>query len=259
MDRCDLVLFDESLVVGQAHCLPLVRDLKAQSVFTEVLALEGHAKTTESSLEPAAATARQLFDQLARATSEVLDCNVGVVRASCVDGANVQRARSALAHVPESFPLIRQLLGWTEAATELRVFGNAEDRTTLLTYSVTVPDHLQRVIILDASDPTREIVHQDHRMARAEDVLPSLAKFRSLPGGLPFIKFHRNVQVHLACDGGGRSTLTSSLRKDSDPKMLAKVARLVASKPSEGLLIFTHKARERDADFAKRILQVLVD
>jgi hypothetical protein len=259
MDRCDLVLFDESLVVGQAHCLPLVRDLKSQSVFTELLSLEGHAKTTDPSLEPAAVTTRLLFDQLKRAISEVLDCNVGVVQANCVDVTRVQEARTALAHVPESFPLIRQLLDWAESATELRVYGNAEDRVTLLTYSVTVPDRLQRVIVLDASDPIREIVHHDHRMARAEDVLPSLARFKSLPGGLASIKYHSNVQVYFACDGGGRSTLTSSLRKDSDPKMLKKVAQLVASKPQESFLVFTHKTRERDADFARRILQALME
>lgn len=258
VSRCDLVLFDESLVVGQAHCLPLIRDVGAPSVFTELLKLEGHAKVLDPNLEVAAITARRLFDHLERATKELLASPVGVVQAACVNRESVQAARLALAHRPESFPLIHQLFDWAESATELRVYGSAMDRMTLITYSVTVPDCLQRVIVLDASDPVREIVHHDYRMARAEDVLPSLSRFKSLPGGLSSIKYHSDVNIHFACDGGGRSTLTSSLRTESEPKMLAKLSRLVASKPTESFVIFTYKTLDQDVDFAKRIVQWLI-
>jgi hypothetical protein len=112
------------------------------------------------------------------------------------------------------------------------------------------------VVVLDASDPIREIVHFDYRMQRVEDVLPSLERFRAVPGGLASIKLHSRVQVHFANDAGGRSTLTKAFEQE-DPWALQKLVREIASKPDEGFLIVTYKQRDKEVDFERRIYSAL--
>lgn len=260
MNRCDLVLFDESLIVGKAHCLPLYRDSEsyAPSVFRELATLEAFATGRESQLLPAAKAARTLYDQLLTSAKDVRSAPVGIVQASCIDAPSIRAARTALPPEADRFPLVRKLFELAENAAELRAFTSGVDRTTLITYSVSVPDRLRNVIVLDASGPIRELVHHDRRMERAEDVVPSLARFASMPGGLASIKYHSAVQVHFACVGGGRSTLTARIAEPM-PWMLEKLKRLIASKPGESFLVVTYKTRGQGTDFSRRAIRSLVE
>lgn len=260
MDRCDLVFFDESLIVGQPLSLPLVQPPGAQSVFDELCRLEGHAQL-DHQLRSAATACRELFDQLFSVTKSVEGNTVGVVPADRIDAQAVKAARQALANCPDAFDLLPRMLEWSEAATELRVFCSSDDRMILLSYAIAVPDSLNNVIVLDASDPVRELVHHDDRMVRAEEVLPSLAPWARIPGGLASIKLHGNVSVFHACDAAGRHTVTGQLRAEKTPWLLEKVTRLLLASPDEGFLIFVHKGRgdDRTTDLPRRLYAALTE
>lgn len=237
----DLVFFDESLIVGEAQTLSLVSD-SPNCVLYELGGLKAQAQ-----VYPDCAEAALWFDSvvslLLTAVKDHCNAEVRTVSIPAIDPETAGRFRRIRAFATERLPNLSMLLDLAERSTELRVFTNHERNRALVSYMVTVPDSLQNVIVLDASDPIRELVHHDPRMRRAEDVLDSLSKFRKVPGGLASIKGHSRVQIRFACDAGGRGSMSREFSLETS-WAIEKLVRLIKSRPDESFLVFTYRDRD---------------
>lgn len=250
-----LMFFDESLVVSEALTIPLLNNDSRHSLAFEVGGLTASAMTSPE-LTAFAAWAKGAIESFMTAVrghenDQVL--TVGVPEVSPDDAAAWRRLRIV---ETEQVPNLTALLKLAETSQTLRVFTNHEHSRALLSYTVTVPDDLRNVIVLDASDPIRELVHHDRRMQRAEDVVPSLARFKGRPGGLASTKRNDRVTVYFAQDAGGRGAMRKAFSEGATAWAIEKLVRLIRSKPSESFLIFTYKDRD-GVQYSSTLLKAL--
>jgi hypothetical protein len=252
-----LVFFDESLIVGEAQTLNLMSDA-APCVVGEWGDLKARAE-----FFPELAACVAWFDALVnRLKAEVTKpdgSEIKTVQLEPPDNSLTASFKRLKLFALDRLPNLARLLELTERAEELRVFVASGANRSLITYRTSVPDELQNVIVLDASDPIRELVHHDRRMTRAEDVMDSLADYRTREGGLASIKRHARVQFHVANDSGGRDTMRKAFSENDGAAMpwaIEKLVRLVKSKPEDSFLIFTYRDRDK-VQFATTILKSL--
>lgn len=245
MRDCDLVFFDESLIVGEAQSLVLTA-IKGACVIGEWGDLKAR-----SAFYPELAPVVAWFDAvIGRLVDEVMASDgsrVHTVKLSAPDLSLTAGFKTLRVFATDRMPNLARLIELVERAKELRVFAPSGADRALISYRTSVPEELDNVIVLDASDPIRELVHHDARMQRAEDVLPSLARFKDVPGGMASIKRHARVQFYFANDAGGRETMRRAFSaKDGRamPWAVEKVIRLIKSKPTESFLVFTYKDRD---------------
>lgn len=256
MSERDLVFFDESLIVGEAQTLNLMSD-SAPCVVAEWGDLRARAE-----FFPDLAPCVHWFDSLVRRLMAQVNghqhADVRIVKLEAPDVALTASFRRLRLFATDRLPNLARLLELTERAEELRVFTSAGSNRSLISYRTSVPEELRNVIVLDASDPIRELVHHDHRMLKAEDVLESLERFRTVPGGLASIKHHARVRFHVAGDAGGREAMRRAFA-DADreaPWVVEKLVRLVKSKPDESFLIFTYRDRD-GVKYGKTLIRAL--
>lgn len=237
-----LMFYDESLVTSEAFTLPLLNDSK-NSLAWEAAGLKA-AASADPALQEAADWCDAAVSTLLAAVRNHDNSIIQVLKVPEIDAAKAAEFLRLRIFETEQVPNLSALLKAASSGRELRVYTNSERNRALLSYSVTVPEELQRVIVLDASDAIRELVHHDHRMQRAEDVVPMLARFRSIPGGLASIKRYDRISVHVASEAGGRSTMRRAFAEGYSVPVVEKLIRLIKSKPAESFLIFTYKDRD---------------
>jgi hypothetical protein len=82
----------------------------------------------------------------------------------------------------------------------------------VVSYQVSVPSALRNVIVLDASDPIRDLIRYDRRVRSAEELLPSVSE-KTL--GLPLSKIKRydNLTVYRMRSGGGKGKMRESFKQ----------------------------------------------
>lgn len=254
MQDRDLVLFDESLIVGRAHTLNLMSE-DAPCVVGEWGDLQARARHFPE-LAPCAEWFAGVVAKLEGEASGHEGAEVRIIKLEPPDVSLTASFKRLRLLASERVPNLLRLLELIENAEELRVFSQNSGKQSLVTYRTTVPEELQNVIVLDASDPIRELVHHDARMRRIEDVLPSLERFRHVPGGISSVKHHARVRFHFASDAGGRRAMTEQFRDSDNAKAIGKLVRLIKSKPTESFLIFTYKDRD-NVKFGREIIAAL--
>jgi len=79
-------------------------------------------------------------------------------------------------------------------------------------YQVSVPASLNNIIVLDASDPIRDLVRYDRRIRSAEEVLPSVSE-KALGVPLSKIKQYDNLTVYRMREGGGKASMRESFKQ----------------------------------------------
>jgi hypothetical protein len=111
----------------------------------------------------------------------------------------------------------------------------------VVSYQITLPAALSNIIVLDASQPIRKLVHLDSTIQDAERVLPAL---QTLKTSLSQLKRYDRVTLHQQFAGGGRSTLEKDFAQKYrvDRKVTKSIIEVVQQIPSgESILIFTYK------------------
>ena len=251
-----LVFYDESLIVAESMALPLLNETRNSLAF-EVAGLQA-AMLSSVELAPLAAWAQDAFAALLAAVKGHHNSTVLTVKVPEVNPEDAAKWQRIHLMQRQDAPNLSMLLKLAETSQQLRVFSNDNGTQALLSYTVSVPDELSNVIVLDASDPVRELVHHDKRMQRAEDVVPLLADFRDIPGALSSVKRNDRVSIYFAKEAGGRKVTTKQFREaqTTTPKSIEKLVRLVKSKPAEAFLIFTYKDRD-GVQYGSTILKAL--
>lgn len=110
-----------------------------------------------------------------------------------------------------------------------------------VSYQITLPESLENILVLDASQPIRKLVHLDQTIRDAERALPLL---QSLGTPLAGLKQWNRVTLHQQFAGGGRSTLEKDFAKKyrTDRRVTKSIVEVVRQIPPEdSILIFTYK------------------
>jgi hypothetical protein len=79
-------------------------------------------------------------------------------------------------------------------------------------YQVSVPATLNNIIVLDASDPIRDLVRYDRRIRSAEEVLPSVSE-KTLGAPLSKIKQYDHLTIYRMREGGGKASMRESFKQ----------------------------------------------
>ena len=154
----------------------------------------------------------------------------------------------------DRFPKLASFIEQARDGVTFRVFVDRNSSRSLVSYSVSVPECIRNVIVLDASDPVREIVHHDYRMTRAEDVVPCLSKFRNVPGGLSSIKRYDHVSIYFANGAAGRRAMHEEFSRGKASVLLQKFLRVLQAKPTSKCLAFVFKQQHSgDIRYASKL------
>lgn len=249
-----LMFFDESLIVSEALTLPLLSE-SSNSLSWEVGGLVATAEHYPN-LQQAASWAKGAVAALVDAASKHENDEVRLVKLPHLDPDTAAQFRILRMISTQELPNLSLLLDPAERNELFRVFSNREKYKALVSYTITVPNELQNVIVLDASDPIRELVHHDGRMQRAEDAVPMLAKFKDIPGGMASIKRNDRVRVFFANEAGGREAMRKEFEEGASARPIEKLVRLVKANPDKSFLVFTYKDRD-GTEYIKAIFNAL--
>lgn len=249
----NLVFYDESLIVGDALTLPLL-DEYGDSLRADYAAFET-TLILRPEHEPAARWIKAAMDKLFQAARKAEKVDVVTVTIPSIAEAEAASYLRLRPMVCEKFPRLVSFIEQARDGVEFRVFIDRKSNRSLVSYSIGLPDTIRNVIVLDASDPVREIVHHDYRMTRAEDVVPLLAGFRDVPGGIASIKRYDNVTIYFAREGAGRKAMREEFAAGKRSALVQKFVRLMKQKTDRKTLAFVFKQKsDRDTNFARIVL-----
>ncbi len=138
------------------------------------------------------------------------------------------------------------------ADQDIRVVPTAQGG--LVWYQVSVPEEIKNILVLDASQPIRKLVHLDPTVKDAEKLLPQIKRI-----GVPLSRLKKfdRVTIRQMFAGGGRASMERSFAqvRAEDRKVSKAVLEVVSAIPSdEAVLIFTYKLRAADKVNFRRIL-----
>jgi hypothetical protein len=238
----DLVFYDESLIVGQALTLPLLTDdgkslLGDCASFETTLALREEHRPAIDWIKLAVKTFYDAAKQLT--TDEVVVVTPPPLTEE--QAASHLRLRPLAA---AAYPRLASFIEQARDGVSFRVFLDRTSNRSLVSYTISVPAEIRNVIVLDASDPVREIVHHDYRMTRAEDVVPCLEKFRAISGGLSSIKRYDNVTIHFASGKAGRRAMHAEFSQGAASALMKKFIHEVKQKPPAKWLALVFKQQD---------------
>ncbi len=239
----DLVFYDESLIVGQALTLPLLTD-DGKSLLGDCASFETTLYLKEEH-RPAVEwikLAVKVFCDAAK-TLTTTDEVVVVTPPALTEeqAASHLRLRPLAA---EKYPRLASFIEQARDGVSFRVFLDRSSSRSLVSYTISVPSEIRNVIVLDASDPVREIVHHDYRMARAEDVVPCLEKFKAIPGGLSSIKRYDQVTIYFANGKAGRHAMREEFSQGAASSLVKKFLGVVQQKPAAKWLALVFKQQD---------------
>jgi hypothetical protein len=240
----DLVFYDESLIVGQALTLPLLTD-DGKSLLGDCASFETTLHLKEEhrpAVEWIKLAVKTFYDAAKLLTSD----QVVVVTPPALteeQAASHLRLRPLAA---ANYPRLASFIEQARDGVSFRVFLDRTSNRSLVSYTISVPAEIRNVIVLDASDPVREIVHHDYRMTRAEDVVPCLEKFRSIPGGLSSIKRYDKVTIHFASGKAGRRAMHAEFSQGAASALMKKFVKEVKEKPLAKWLALVFKQQDSD-------------
>jgi hypothetical protein len=217
-----LVIWDESLIASEVdYCEQ--RELKYA-----VAALRVHAETNQSA-HPAAAFFENCLDRISdEYERQYRGQQPAELQFADLSDATRQSFAAMLQQwdhrLPDRAPLLK-LLEMIEKQSALRVV--IADASAVVQYHLSVPLHLDRIVVLDASWPIRLLEQHDQTIR---------ALSPALPHGL---KRYDQVRIRQMDYRAGRTTVDKEI-----PWLAREVAQVVkAIPPDEGVLIFVFKQR----------------
>lgn len=236
-DDRSLVIWDESLLVSDHRT---IRHADIKSAIGGLLPqVEAMADGSEEKTKRLAAL------QYAERCEQVLSAELARQRQS--KGAKPKTVRLPDL-TPETLDAYRKTLmktrGWNvygEAlaslfdfvGSEVRVLDRVDGGGAHVTFSIAVPPSLNRLVVLDASWPIREL----------EKIDPTISAKPQFRGR---VKRYDNVTLRFAKTGAGRQSVEASMAKEraEDRAYCREVAAILAEVPEgEAALIFTFKTR----------------
>jgi hypothetical protein len=107
-------------------------------------------------------------------------------------------------------------------------------------YEIVVPDELNRIVILDASDPIRDLVRRDASIKRS-------------PGFNGAVKTYEDVVVHHMPVASGRGAMHSEFQNPRERRRVSReIIEVVKGVPAdEAILMFTFKKRQSGPDIVR--------
>lgn len=232
-----LVIWDESLLVSE-HRTIRHADIKSAigglAPQVEAMADGSEAKTSRlAALRFAGDCERVLSVELARQRT-AKGTKPRTVRLPDLPPETLDAHRRALIGTPR-WKLYGEALAslFDFVGSEVRVLDRVDGGGAHVTFSIAVPPTLNRLVVLDASWPIREL----------ERIDPTI---RAKPRFQGRVKRYDNVTLCFAKSGAGRQSVETSMAKEraEDRAYCREVAAILAEVPEgEAALIFTFKTR----------------
>ncbi|MCS6319982.1 MAG: hypothetical protein H8K05_19875 [Nitrospira sp.] len=242
-----LLIWDESLIVSDSSFI--VTRLLAGSIGFLERAYGEEAQYTEfiAYLNACAEAITATLIRLKEVASTELE---GVIRLPACNLEKLAEFKAILADLqaPQE-PLITLL---DLIPYPLRVVATGQGG--VVSYRVSVPSEIQNILVLDASQPIRKLVHLDSTIKDAEQCFPSIQRLK-MP--LANLKRFDQVTLYQMHSGGGRSTLQKDFaqRYRQDRKIAQEIIDVVRAIPAdEGVLIFTYKSHTTGGPHYRNIL-----
>ena len=244
----DLLLYDESLIVSDSLGIPC-RDLKGSVGWM-------------SKYDGDEARA-----PLIAYLTECRDVIVDALQATKDNGTNGDTLELPV-RTPDEIEGYRKLLGRHPAVDAAHHLLDIADQTIrviptgqggVVWYNVSVPPDIKNILVLDASQPIRKLVHLDPTIKDAEKHLPQIKNV-----GVPLAQIKRfdRVTIKQMFAGGGRETMRDHFSRDraEDRKVSQAVIDVVRAAPAdEAVLIFTYKTRPTEKVDYRSILLADLD
>lgn len=242
-----LVIWDENLIPSTVYAI----DLK--EAFEGIAAVHSGAMFSAAESE-AAAWFKDAQERLLSA-QEIDGSEGAAIDLPPLDDEKHRRLKLSLASQRYSDVLL-PLLDMAGCKVRVNPRRNAEGaKGAVVTYRVSVPDSLDRIVILDASFPINRLYDVDQRVAPWTDS-PSVRHLAN-ELDLSHLKDYSRVSVRHMRRGGGRSTVENDLVRGGG-KLMADVVRLIEGVPAdESVLVFTFKPRGRSADLPEALRSAL--
>lgn len=233
-----LLLYDESLIVSDSWFLP-VRSLKASI---------GWATEFYSEDQPYQPLLSWL-QECRRVILETLEQGGAIITLPTLTPSAITLYKTLL-DSKSALDAVKQLLDL--ANLPLRIVQTGQGG--VVRYQIAVPAEIKNVLVLDASQPIRKLVHLDSSIRDAETNLPSVKKL-----GVPLSSMKRfdRVTIYQLFSGGGRSTLEKDFKQKwyADRKISNEIVSVVKTiPPTDSILLFTYKTLTQGGVNLRRIL-----
>jgi hypothetical protein len=114
----------------------------------------------------------------------------------------------------------------------------------VVSFQVSVPPELKQVIILDASDPIRDLVRFDQSIRSAAEDLPSMSE-QALGVKLSDLKTYPDLTIYRMSQGGGKGKMRESFKQvhNRNRRISKEVVDVVKAIPeTEAVLVIVFKA-----------------
>lgn len=248
----DLVVYDESLVTTAAWELPYAEVVGA---IKELRARLGHEG-------PVSAYLGELSDAL---DQEIVDQSRGapprLLALPTADRWTVREVDQLAHSVLKKPSALSRLFRKPEAGFRALVVGSTSGQATLIRTDVTVPDELERVVVLDASFPVRSLLRLANERMNKDAAQLRLKTVKDVwPWVDPGFKHYDHLTINLMpTRRSGRSFFVDDVEFDEDLSTIDKeIASVVADiPPTEAVLIWTFLKGDRMPDFSKRLRRAL--
>lgn len=123
-----------------------------------------------------------------------------------------------------------------------------ESQGAFIHFRPTLPEELDRIVILDASHSLRELTQSDQSIKTIEMDCP---------------KSYENLSINYFKSGAGRSSVEKKFFKKENSKLVDEIIEIINSilteSPNEAILIWTYKPRKNNKSIEKAIKRRLVE
>jgi hypothetical protein len=232
-----LVIWDESLLVSEHRTIrhaDILSSLGGLTPQVEAMADGSDAKTARlTALRFADECGRVLSSELARQRKSK-GAKPKTVRLPDLSPERLDAYRKSLMGTPR-WNLYGDALAtlFDFVGSEVRVLDRVDGGGAHVTFSIAVPPSLNRLVVLDASWPIREL----------EKIDPTISAKPQFKGR---VKHYDNVTLRFAKTGAGRRSIEASMAKEraDERDYCREVAAILAEVPEgEAALVFTFKTK----------------
>jgi hypothetical protein len=216
----DLLIYDESLVLGQASTLDFEElFVEIHTYMCRIKLRTNLATENQKRLNAWLVSAEQILFQAQ--DNDLLDLPPLPI--------SIEEARAADKSIHGHNNLLRTFLGFVHDQYALRVMREQNQGSAIITIQQTIPNHMHNIAILDASYNIRRVMQYDHTIK----AMPVAAN----------IKDHSDVTIHIAKAKTGRKSIFAGLQSGGDDKLFHETSELAAKHCRNGrnVLVFTFK------------------
>ncbi|XOV85071.1 MAG: hypothetical protein ACFHXK_08080 [bacterium] len=229
----DICFYDESLIVSEARVFPILSETQ-EGLLGEISKLRNLAKYKDPQRYGQAADWMDKVEERLMPALQSADTSPVVITLPSLTTEVQDHLLNLLNR--KHWPRIHDLVHFSNE--DVRVH-RTDEGDAMITYRISVPSALDKVLITDASDPIRELVRADQTIQRVEDVMPRLEKFRQ--NGLSQIKRFDEVNIFHLRVSGGRSKMHDAFNKKSSNWVTREVIKVIeAASPEEEFIVFTY-------------------